>query len=323
MNVSRSARFFSVVIPAHNRGKFLERAILSVLDQTCQDFELVVVDDGSEEGAICEVLPHGDPRVKLVQQPHLGPALARNAGIAHSNGRWIAFLDSDDVWKSCHLEVLMGLCSSFPNAGMVASSIVEMADEMWSYRWPEPARKAPEVIDYFRKSAKKKGVVHSSSVAINRDIIGAVGPFTSFSAGEDLEYWARVALRTPVAKSYETTVAYLRSTGGIMESIQAGRTSLPTPATKSVEDLSPSIKFLWGSLERRDYGIGRKTSIERYINGGIDSSIFSAIFENNCGAVADLRELYVSGWFQYFSTARVAAMAPRAIHLVLRRLGRV
>ena len=323
MTLAHVPPFFSVVIPVHNRLHLLERAISSVLGQTCPDYEVTVVDDGSNEGEISGVVSFGDPRVKLIQQSHLGTSYARNTGIAQSQGSWIAFLDSDDVWKNSHLEELQGLIYSFPNAGMVATSIVETADDEWTFCWPRPSRKHPEIVDYFRKSSRKKGTVTSSSVAILRTVVETVGQFTPVPAGEDLEYWARVALVTPVAKSYQVTVAYLRSNEGTMESIAKKWQEFAKSAPKTVGDLSPSIKFVWKSLQSREAGICREESLRHYINGGIDSSIWSSIITKDSTRLAEMRSLYVSTWLRHFSIPRVLSLAPRSIHTLIYRAWKI
>lgn len=94
-SVSRSP-FFSVVIPTYNRGECLLRAIRSVLAQDFEDFELIVVDDGSEDDTAARVRALPDPRLRLLQQNNRGVSAARNAGAAACRGTWLTFLDSDD-----------------------------------------------------------------------------------------------------------------------------------------------------------------------------------------------------------------------------------
>jgi glycosyltransferase involved in cell wall biosynthesis len=87
----------SVIIPTYNRGWILKEAVDSVLSQDFYNFELIVVDDGSEDNSPDIIASYGD-RIKVIRQKNKGVSSARNRGIASSSGRYIAFLDSDDLW---------------------------------------------------------------------------------------------------------------------------------------------------------------------------------------------------------------------------------
>src|SRR6266851_6749150 len=98
----------SVIIPAHNREAYLPAAIDSVLAQTFSDWELVVVDDGSEDGTatVAQAYACKDSRVRWIRHSQKrGAQAARNSGIHAGSGRWVAFLDSDDRWLADSLEV--------------------------------------------------------------------------------------------------------------------------------------------------------------------------------------------------------------------------
>ena len=88
----------SVIIPVFNREQSLRAVLDSVLAQTCRDFELIVVDDGSTDGSLAIMKSYGE-RIRPISQRNAGAGAARNAGIRAAQGRWIAFLDSDDVWR--------------------------------------------------------------------------------------------------------------------------------------------------------------------------------------------------------------------------------
>jgi len=107
----------SVVIPAYNRAATISRAIQSVLAQTYQDFELIVVDDGSTDSTCDVVATMPDHRIRLLHhEENLGAAAARNTGMTASNGKYIAWLDSDDEWLPEKLSIqLQALKLSAPN----------------------------------------------------------------------------------------------------------------------------------------------------------------------------------------------------------------
>ena len=95
--------FFSVVIPVYNRAAALARAIASVCAQSCQDFEILVVDDGSTDNPRAVIDRLEDPRIRFIAQANAGGGAARNTGIAQARGRFVALLDSDDVFLPHHL----------------------------------------------------------------------------------------------------------------------------------------------------------------------------------------------------------------------------
>jgi len=93
----------SVIIPLYNKGKYVERTITSVLAQTYQPYEIIVVDDGSTDDGPEKVLKLNNPRIILVRQDNRGPGAARNAGLAMAKGKYVSFLDADDEWYSSFL----------------------------------------------------------------------------------------------------------------------------------------------------------------------------------------------------------------------------
>ena len=97
----------SVIVPTYNRAQFVTEAIDSILSQTFRDYELIVVDDGSTDNTNDALLRYGD-RIRYIYQPNSGVGAARNAGIRCAVGKWLAFLDSDDMWLpeylACQIE---------------------------------------------------------------------------------------------------------------------------------------------------------------------------------------------------------------------------
>jgi glycosyltransferase involved in cell wall biosynthesis len=99
----------SVVIPLYNKGKYIERAISSILAQTFPPLEIIVVDDGSTDDGHGKVLKFKNPKIALIQQENKGPGAARNAGLAITKGKYIAFLDADDEWYPSFLKTGLSL----------------------------------------------------------------------------------------------------------------------------------------------------------------------------------------------------------------------
>ena len=108
------AELISIIVPVYNTGAYLRRCVQSVLRQTYPHMELLLIDDGSQDGsaAICEELCRGDMRVRFLPRAHAGVSAARNIGIDESRGSYLFFLDSDDIIHPRLLEALLHLCEA-------------------------------------------------------------------------------------------------------------------------------------------------------------------------------------------------------------------
>jgi hypothetical protein len=141
----------SVVIPSYNRAHRLPGTIASVLQQQLADVEIVLVDDGSADNTRDVVAQYG-PQVKYIYQPNGGVGAARNTGLRHATGEFVAFLDSDDRWHDFKMDVQLALLRAHPEVGLVFSDfVIEKSDgstvrngaSLWSGRdidFPEMTR---------------------------------------------------------------------------------------------------------------------------------------------------------------------------------------
>ena len=93
------SKYFSIIVPIFNCEKYLRQCLDSVLHQTCQDFELILVDDGSTDGSLAICREYTGSNVKIISQENAGVSVARNVGLSHATGKYVVFLDSDDwLW---------------------------------------------------------------------------------------------------------------------------------------------------------------------------------------------------------------------------------
>ena len=177
----------SVVIPVHNAEGTLERALSSVFAQTVPPEEVIVVDDGSTDGSV-EVARGFGPTVSIVQQGHLGPSAARNAGMALSRTRWVALLDADDEWSRFKLERQLRAVGS-------DDSIVCCATDWTRSRGGSPpAPKAARVRRITTKDLLVLNPLPTSSVLVRRDVVCRVAGFEpSLDGAEDWDCWLRVS----------------------------------------------------------------------------------------------------------------------------------
>lgn len=184
----------SVIIPTWNRRKYLPRAIQSVLIQQDVSFEIIVVDDGSTDGTAL-MIRQEFPSVTYLFQENRGPAAARNSGLKHANGEWIAFLDSDDVWKPGKLRVQLDFFQRYPEFKICQT------EEIWirRERRVNPMKKHRKFGGQIFEKCLPLCIVSPSAVMIHRNIFDDVGLFDeSYPACEDYELWLRIAARYPI-----------------------------------------------------------------------------------------------------------------------------
>jgi glycosyltransferase involved in cell wall biosynthesis len=185
----------SVVIPTYNYGHFLARAIDSVLDQTCPVFEIVVVDDGSQDNTR-EVAESFGNRVRYIFQENRGLSAARNTGIREARGEWVGLLDADDWWlpeKHQKVQELLGQC---PDAVMIYHPSLLVA--------PDGRQRVRPVLEpdaLWPALRHENWISGGSSALLRRSVLLDLGGFDeSLKSVEDWDMWVRVALRHPLHK---------------------------------------------------------------------------------------------------------------------------
>ncbi|HLT41982.1 MAG TPA: glycosyltransferase family A protein [Sphingobacteriaceae bacterium] len=196
---------FSVVIPLYNKEQSIGNTILSVLKQSFEDFEIVLINDGSTDNSLREVRQITDSRIRIIDKPNGGVSSARNRGIEEARFEWIAFLDGDDLWEPNHLEILNELIIKFPRDKVFCTAYIR-SDE----RAPLENDNSIVVVveDYFREAIN--GPFFWTSVAcINRAVFSDVGMFSLLlNRGEDLDLWARIGRRYRFVRSRMITAVY-------------------------------------------------------------------------------------------------------------------
>ncbi len=164
----------SVVVPTYNRGDVLSRAIDSVLDQTFQDFEIVVVDDGSTDDTAQVVTTYDDERVRYVaHDDNQGQNAARNTGIGMAEGRYVSYLDSDDELLPTHLERVVTVLESLP--GEFGGVIVGAEDESDGDLRTREVYEGEVVREDLLSGHMYEGIGGLSTLTFKADVIDDVG----------------------------------------------------------------------------------------------------------------------------------------------------
>ncbi len=183
----------SVIIITYNRAQLLKTAMQTVLDQTFEDFELLIIDDGSPEDTENTVKAFHDPRVRYVKHAqNQGEGGARNTGVQHAEGAYIAFLDDDDEWLPNKLQLQVELLDAKPDVGFVHSALINFyADTGEEVEIKKPvAAVSGQVFDRLLQD----NFVILSTVMARKACFDAVGPFDlSIPAGLDYDMWVRIS----------------------------------------------------------------------------------------------------------------------------------
>lgn len=197
---------FSVVIPLYNKEISIKSTIESVLNQTFDNFELIVVDDGSTDASPYIVSEIKDDRIRLIRQKNQGVSVARNRGVKEAKYKWIAFLDGDDLWKENHLVEILKMMDKYPDRNVYVTSF-EYSDGRYMYKLPRNVE-IFKIDNYFKESLKEY-LICTDVIVINKESFNIVGGFNeNLNRGEDLDLWARLAREYEVIKSSKVTAIY-------------------------------------------------------------------------------------------------------------------
>jgi len=207
----------SVVIASYNRAKFLSETVASILGQNFQDFELIVVDDGSTDNTR-QTLASYSSRVRYFYQENQGPAAARNFGVRQSRAPWIAFQDSDDLCTADHLEVLYGSLRHHPECGLLFGNGAYLDGPEHNRSTIVPSRKSRRLEargvcldDLFTKS-----IVRLQASVISKTAYESVGGMDeSLRICHDLDLFFRLLLRFPVKYTDRVVFLYRKHQGNI------------------------------------------------------------------------------------------------------------
>ena len=191
----------SVIIPLYNKQRYIQRALDSVFAQTYQDYEVLVVDDGSTDNGADIVQRCNHSGVRLIRQANAGPGAARNRGIRQSSNPYIAFLDADDEWLPAFLEVSMNHLQTHSGCALSATGHMRGKDkklcrEVGLLQITEGPYRLPPDMDV-NKMVYMVGFVHSGgTVLCRREILEQFGGFYEKGCtwGEDMYLWLRVLL---------------------------------------------------------------------------------------------------------------------------------
>ena len=203
---------FSIIIPLYNKAPYIEKAIRSVLVQSFQEFELIVIDDGSTDDSLDklrvlsselrEINSEFIKKLRILEQKNQGVSVTRNNGVKLAKYDLIAFLDADDWWDANYLLEMNSLITKYPEAAIYASSYYKVKNSKMI-----PAQIGVEngftegYINYFKAYSKSLWMpVTSITATLRKSVFEEMNGFSpQLKLGEDFDLWARVAIKYPVA----------------------------------------------------------------------------------------------------------------------------
>jgi len=216
---------FSVIIPLYNKEPYIKRALETVLNQTYDNFEMIIIDDGSTDEGVRIVSSIHDTRIKVFSQMNSGVSAARNRGALLAKNQYLAFLDADDTWEPNFLQEISNLIDEFPYAGIYATNnnfiypsgkvMLESFSDLFN------GKNSGIIEDYFGLFAKiQKSPFSNSNLCIPKKIYDEFGGYKEgVKLTEDSDLWCRIALKYDIAYNIRPLANYFMALEGSTHSI--------------------------------------------------------------------------------------------------------
>lgn len=229
----------TVVVPLYNKAGSIGHTIQTVLSQTFQDFEIVIVDDGSTDSSVTEVQRFSDSRIRIISQANAGVSAARNRGIAEAKGEYVAFLDADDRWMPGYLDEQMSLASKYQSCAIFGTNYYFSYPN--GHKSSTILRKIPfksedgVLSNYFEVACCSHPPLWTSAIMARKNVLEEVGGFPiGVASGEDILTWAKIAVRHGVAFSLKPLAVYNLGEGYDMKNLPPRRQDAGDPVGKAL-----------------------------------------------------------------------------------------
>lgn len=207
MPVSTASPKVSIIMPTHNRAGFIMETINCIQRQTCQNWELIIIDDGSDDGTEEMVRLVDDDRIFFIKQERTGiGGKNKNIGIRNSSGEMIAFIDSDDLWEETKLEKQLAALQQYPEAGFCLTGGYNFYTPLdpveFFYRQREGIRVDYIFNDYFRSALP----VFTQALMLRKSCLEKTGLFREEKSFSDLDFMLELAYNFKAVVLYEPLV---------------------------------------------------------------------------------------------------------------------
>ena len=235
-----SRAFFSIILPAYNRASLLPGSIGSVIKQSYQDWELVVVDDGSTDNTQDVVKSFNDPRIKYVYQNNSERSAARNKGIDNASGTWICFLDSDDEYQPEHLQELVQFIEVHkPLTGLIATGLITRERQTTKHK---------AFLELQKNSLEEIGskFLIPTQVCVHRTVLEKDRFDVRYRLWEDTHLWLRIAAQYPVYQMEEfTAIQNIHDEGTVVQGMRKIRLTEVNQYILAIQDLRDNYSAIF------------------------------------------------------------------------------
>lgn len=203
--------YFSVVIAVFNKEKYIADTLKSVLAQTYQNFEIVILNDGSTDNSEAEIMKFTDPRIRYFSKENQGAGAARNFVIKEAKNEYIALMDADDYWYPNHLKEHQKMIIKFPEEFVFATATeIKRNGKTFKNQYSIQTNGIdPVLVNYF-KASQLESILLSISTVVKKEIFENVGWYNSkIKSGEDTDLYVRIGLGYKVVFSPKITAIYI------------------------------------------------------------------------------------------------------------------
>ena len=243
--------FFSVVISVFNKENYIKSTTESVLHQDFEDFELIIVNDGSTDKSLDIIKTFDDKRIRVIDTENKGASTSRNTGIEAAKGTYIALLDGDDLWEKDYLNLMHQAINTHQDISVFASAIAQKYENKVV---PVPYSFKQDTLfhihNYF-KSSLKYTILTGSSIVFKKEIIETTGAFdTSIVSGQDTDMWIRIGLNYNIVFIDKILVHYRY---------------VPTSLSNTTFEASKKPRFeKYSELEKKNKDLKKLLDVNRY-----------------------------------------------------------
>jgi glycosyltransferase involved in cell wall biosynthesis len=277
----------SIIIPLYNKEFHIERTLKSVLSQTFQEFEVIIVDDGSTDNSVLEVNKFNDKRIRIISQENMGVSAARNRGIEESKYDFVSFLDADDEWVPDYLNTIHTLIVKYKDCSVYATSYyidtkgVIMKNEIRGLTFENNGI----IDDYFHIASINMPPLWTSAITVKKSALNHIGGFpVGIKSGEDLLTWARLAVFYKIAYDKKCLSIYHDD----VEKWEPGR------STDQEDVVGQELKKLFISI-----GNDRRRSLRKYI--GLWHKMRASTFLRHDQRLLTVKEACLSLYYNPFN----------------------